>query len=138
MGSYSLLEHPADVGVEARGENPEAAFAAAAEGLVSVMVDPATVRPAASRRVALEAADMESLLVRFLNEIIFFFDTEHFIVSSVEIPSIESGRLDAVLNGEILSHERHCLRTDVKAATYHQLSITQIRGTWVIRVFFDI
>jgi SHS2 domain-containing protein len=46
--------------------------------------------------------------------------------------------LAARLDGEEFNPERHERNLLIKAATYHQLSITQANGLWRAEVIFDI
>lgn len=138
MSSFRLLDHPADVGIEASGSTPGEAFASAAAGLISIIVDPVTVRSRISRNVEIEADDIEALLVKWLNELVFLFDAEHFICANVDIRSLDDHRLQATIHGDIFSPEHHTARMDVKAVTFHQLYIGEQDGVWTVRVFVDI
>ncbi len=135
---YEILEHPADVGIEARGPSLADAFAQAAEGLMSVILDPTHVVLRESRRITLTASDTDQLLVRWLSEILYLFDGCGFAGSrfDIEIPSPAS--LIATVHGEIFSPLRHTVRTDVKAVTYHLLHIQQSPDECVVRVYLDI
>ncbi len=42
---YRLLEHPSDMGIEASGKSMKEVFEYAALGLVSIIVEPATIDP---------------------------------------------------------------------------------------------
>ncbi len=57
---YLILDHPADLGIEARGETLSEAFEQAARGLTSVIIDPDTIRPEESRPVRIEAGDRQN------------------------------------------------------------------------------
>lgn len=137
-GRYSLIEHPADLGIEAEGPTLAAAFEQAAYGLVAILLDPATVSGTERREVAVQAEDIEQLLVRWLSEILYLYDGQHFVVAECSVSEITPVRLRAHLLGETHSPERHTPRTDVKAVTYHQVSVhTGLNGSRV-RAFLDI
>ncbi len=138
MISFKLLEHPADVGIEATGSTLSEAFSSAATGLISIIIDPATIRPCTTRSIEIKADDDEALLVKWLNELVYIFDAEHFVWAKVEIHSLIPHQLKATVYGELFSPDRHTTRMDVKAATFHQLSISEHNGQWTIRVFVDI
>ena len=135
---FRVLEHPSDLGIEARGGTLAEAFEQAGAGLSSVICDLSSVTPAEERAVALSAADVHQLLVRWLSEILFLFDARHWVAGAFAINEISSSGLKATLRGEPLSRERHRPRLDVKAVTYHQLSVRQEAGESVLTVFFDI
>lgn len=135
---YRLLEHPADLGLEARGRSLSEAFEQAARGLTSVLVELEGVEAIQERTLELTAPDTESLLVRFLSEILFLYDAKGFLTARVEIGEFADTRLTAVARGEPIRPEKHRVRTDVKAITYHQLSIKHMGDEWIAAVYLDI
>ncbi len=156
-GSYRYFQHTADVGLEAQGADLEEAFAAAAAGLCALMVDPATVRLQRTWSIRVTAPDYETLLVRWLNEIIYRHETRgevyaRFGVSleSAEGPSDSSDlsrmSLHAKVSGEKLNPTRHRQLHEVKAATYHGISVenpvagqtTDPNGGCLLRVVLDV
>ncbi len=135
---FEILEHPADLGIEARGANLAEAFESAAEGLMSLLVDPATVQPSETRHVELSASDAGQLLVKWLGEILYFFDGENFVSSKFAITRWSDDSLRAEVAGEKLNLSRHATRMDVKAITYHQLQVKQKQRGGKVRVYLDI
>ncbi len=74
---FEILEHTADVGIVAYGSDMKQAFANAAKGLFSIITELDDVEETGHRDIALTAPDRESLLVAWLNELIYLFDTEN-------------------------------------------------------------
>jgi SHS2 domain-containing protein len=101
-------------------------------------VDPTTIGSAVQREIALEGSDVENLLVQWLSEILYLYDGEHYLVSGIEILELSSTRLKARVTGEFIQEQKHRLRMDVKAVTYHQLSVRQEPNGSTVRVFLDI
>jgi SHS2 domain-containing protein len=135
---YRILEHPADVGIEAFGHSVEEAFEYAALGLMSLIVEPASVDPSEQRFVSLNGTDLENLLVRWLSEIIYLYDGEDFLLSDVSVKHLAQGGLEATLTGEKVNENKHKLRMDIKAITYHQLKVDETQDGVLLRVFLDI
>ncbi|MCX6143947.1 MAG: archease [Ignavibacteriales bacterium] len=135
---YRILEHPADVGIEAFGNTLKDAFEYAALGLTSIIVEPASVDPSEQRFVSLKGTDPENLLVRWLSEIIYLYDGEDFLLSDVNISRLAHGELEATLAGEKMNESKHKLKMDVKAITYHQLMVEEEPEGVLLRVFLDI
>ncbi|MEX1139247.1 MAG: archease [Bacteroidota bacterium] len=135
---YRILEHPADLGLEAWGETLSDAFRQSVLALLSVIVDAAAVSRQASRPVDLQASDPEQLLVRLLSEVIFALDAERFIVAQLVIDEMKGTSLKGTFKGERLDPAKHVFKLDVKAITYHQLSITEKGGLVRAKVFVDI
>ena len=135
---FRILEHPADLGIEASGPSLAEAFAQAASGLISIILDPTGVREAESRTVCLEAADLEQLLVRWLSEILYLYDAQRFVACAFVVEEISAHTFTAVVLGERFDPARHPTRLDVKAVTYHQVNVTQANEGVTVRVYLDI
>ncbi|MBI2918417.1 MAG: archease [Chloroflexi bacterium] len=137
MKKYRPIEHTADIGLVAYGRDLGECFSNAAWGLFSCITDLRRVRPEEVREVRVEAGDTEALLVDWLNELLFLFDSEGFLGRRFDVVEIGDGRLRARVWGERLDPERHRTRIAVKATTYHQLQVVQ-RDGWRARVIFDV
>lgn len=135
---YRILEHPADVGIESWGPTFPEALSAAVSGLVSLLIDPATVEPAEQRNIAVSADDNEALVVRVLSEILFLFDGARFAPKSLHVQSYSGMSVRGFVSGEPLKPKKHEIRLDVKAVTYHQLSVQHLPGGVSITVYLDI
>jgi SHS2 domain-containing protein len=133
-----ILDHPADLGIEAYGQTLAESFEQAALGLISVILDPATVRQVEARTVDLSGSDIEQLLVKWLAEILYLYDGQRFVSVKFSIATISPNHLCATVLGETLCEEKHLTRLDVKAITYHQLSVRQDDEGSRVKVFLDI
>lgn len=135
---FVILDHPADLGIEAYGKTLSQAFEQAASGLISVILDPASVRPVESKPIILKAGDRKQLLVRWLTEVLYLYDGLKFSPARFRIRRLSSRVLEAQVLGEPFNRERHRTRLDVKAITYHQLEIGKRQSEYRLQVFLDI
>ena len=135
---YELFDHTADIGLAVTGESAADLFAAAAVALADLLFDPQEVAELEERKVDLEAPSREELLVRWLNELIYLRDADSFLWRSVEIRFVGERRLWAVLRGEVFHQGKHCVRTGVKAATYHLLEVVENPEGWSARIILDV
>lgn len=135
---FHLLEHPSDLGIEASGRTIGEAFEQAALGLISVIAETDNIEPLDERRVTVDAQDYENLLVKWLSEILYLYDGEDYLLKAAEVESISPTKLVARVSGEKYKPEKHKLEMDVKAVTYHQLSIETSSAMTTVRVFLDI
>ena len=134
---FEIIDHTADVGIIAYGTDMSQAFANAARALFSLITELDAVEEALSRDIELTAADEESLLVAWLNELIYLFDTEQIIFKRFDIIQFAPTHLKARVYGEKVDRAKHQLKTGIKAATYHGLKVEQNDGGRV-QVIFDI
>ncbi len=137
MEPFEIIDHTADVGIAARGETPEDLFANAAAGMFSIITDPDNVEPRTSRPVTVSGSDRADLLVAFLNELLFLFETDRFITRRVEFDRLTETELAAVAHGEAIGPQ-HELETEIKAVTRHELAVEQRADDWHATVLFDI
>jgi SHS2 domain-containing protein len=136
--TFRILEHPADVGIEANGQSLREAFENAALGLLSLIGGDNLPDPVEERYIELTAKDFDHLLVKWLSEILFLCDGEDFLTCEVEIESISPTRLEAIVSGVTFDPGRYPSGLDVKAVTYHQLKIEEREDGCTVRVFVDI
>lgn len=138
MGGFELFDHTADLGVEGRGDSLGEALAWTATGMFSVIADLGAVEPRDELRLSVAAVDRDALVVDWLNELLFRYETEGFLPKELNVSVDEAGNaLEARCVGEQADPERHSLHPAVKAATYHALQVEH-DGDWRIRVVLDI
>ncbi len=135
---YRILDHPADLGIESWGSTFAEALSMAVSGLISILVDPATVDPTEQKLISVSAVDSESLVVKVLSDVLFLFDGELFVPKSLSVTSDAPTSLQGLVNGEPLREGKHRMRTDVKAVTYHQVSVRRRTSEVFITVYLDI
>ena len=138
LSGFKILEHPADVGIEASGASLKEAFEYVATGLMSIILDPSLVEVQESKIIKLRASDPEQLLVRWLSEILYLFDGKGFVPKEFSISALSPTSLTALIRGEQFSATMHRTRLDVKAVTYHQVMVREENGGACVRVFLDI
>jgi len=135
---FELLEHPSDIGVRARGATREDALVAVSHGLTSILADTTSFRPAEERFFKATGTDEATLIINWLNEILFFFDTEGMVFIEFSIDSWTGNEITGQARGERFDVERHEFRTAVKAVTYHQFESHPTPDGWEIQVFVDV
>jgi SHS2 domain-containing protein len=135
---HETFEHTADLGLRIRATDLNTLFAEAAQALFSAIVeDLATVRPELAVEVRLHEDDRELLLFDWLKELLYHFDAEHLLFGKFEV-KIDGDSLTATAWGEPLDRARHTLEHEVKAITYHGLSVEKVEGAWEAEVIVDI
>jgi SHS2 domain-containing protein len=135
---FREIEHTGDAGVEIEAASRAELFARAALAMARLMVDEEGIEIAEYREVEARGADdadkMHDLLTAALN----LFLIDGFIWR--EASAVDRGDLVVLrLGGERYDRRRHKLLGEIKAVTYHQLSVTRSTdGLWRARIIFDI
>ena len=138
MGAFTILDHTADVGVRATGEDFATALSWTAKGLFSVITDLDLVEPRELFQVSVASSDREILVVDWLNELLYVYEAEGLLLSEFRVTvGREQSTLEAECHGEPVNLSRHRMRLSVKAATYHELEVVG-NGEWRIQVVLDV
>lgn len=139
---HKFLEHVADIYVEAWGASLEEAFEEAAKAMFESMVDIEAVEPSRRVNVSIEAVSLETLLIDWLNELLYYVDAEGLLLSNFKVEKIEKTdgiyKLKGYAEGEPINPEKHELKIEVKAATYGLMKIEKTPEGVKLRVLFDI
>jgi len=141
-GSFEFIEGPTgDLSFRVRAPTLEGLFAVAAEAFLAVTLeDPAALETRERRELALEEPDLELLLLRFVNELVFLRDASELLLRTQRLQVTHDGvaRLAATLAGERIDRRRHLLRSDVKAATAHALRVAELADGWEAQLTLDV
>jgi len=137
-GGYRLLEHTADIGLEIRGASLGELFEQACQGLREVMFGSICGDPVAWKVISVTGQEEGELLVHWLNEFLFRWETENWIPVEVTITEITGRHLKARVGGFFFDPAKHGIEREVKAATYHQLQVKEANGEWRGRIFLDL
>ena len=135
---FEFIDHTADIGVAAYGADMKQVFANAARGLFSLIIELDRVSEKTARVIQVTAPDREAFLVNWLNELIYLFEAKGILFRRFEIIDITDTDLKATAYGEKINLAKHELKTQVKAATYHQLKIERNEAGWKALVIFDV
>lgn len=140
---FRLLDHTADVGMEAWAPSLEEAFAQAARGTSACMGTPGTGRPAPPFTLEARGIDPGDLLVCLLSEQLAALELEGRYLTGVTgavVEELPDGEWHAHLSCEGLAIDRDSERelVEVKAVTYHGLEVARDDAGWHLRVVFDL
>lgn len=130
-----IIEHTADWSLRVRGADLEELFRHAAAGMAMLMVeDPQALPDDVERDLALEAFDVESLLVDWLNEHVYWAESDGLVFRDVDLTIIDETRLAAAVSlGKADSLDKH-----IKAVTFHNLAITTTASGLEVTIVFDV
>jgi len=132
---FKFLEHTADVKFQAFGKNINEAFENSALALKEVMFGKQKIKENIKKKFKVEADDLPGLLYRFLEEFLFFLDSENFIFEKVKV-KIKKDKLEAEVLGDLAPHYK--FTNDVKAITYNQMFVKRDKNKFIVQVVLDV
>jgi SHS2 domain-containing protein len=134
--SFEILEHTADIGLRARGSTLENLFENACLGMLEIMgAKTDDGRNEEGLVLDMSGNDFGGLLVDFLNEVIYVVDRSEARIARVALQRDGNLLVSTVVWGASPDPPDG---TELKAATYHQLSVRQTKDGWVATVYFDV
>jgi SHS2 domain-containing protein len=134
VSPFREIEHTADWALQVWAPTLEALFVDAAVGMYAL----AGVRPWAAaserRRIAVSAEDTESLLVAWLQELLYFTESEGLTFSFFQMETLTPTTLRAEAHGAVAQR----LDKVIKAVTYHNLKIEETKRGYEVTIVFDV
>ncbi len=130
---FQEIEHTADWELHVWAPDLKGLLEQAARGMYQLSGMRLADEPRLHRSLDIQAADAESLLVRFLSELLYFGDQEGLGFDSFDL-SLENLHLKADLGGA-----RHISSDkEIKAVTYHRLKVRQTGQGLEVNIVFDV
>jgi SHS2 domain-containing protein len=136
--NYEIIDHTADMGIRVKGNDLKSLFINAARAMIDLMVTGDFAGEKIVRDSVIKGEDFPDLMVKWLGEILYLFDGEKLIVHSIEITSITPVQVQSRLALTSFEEAHHKVLREIKAVTYHQISVAKINQGWEARVIFDI
>lgn len=143
MGDYEFLPHTADEKFVVTANSLEDGFSTSVSAFFEVLLgNSIRVDNKVTKEITLKAKKLRSLLYDFLNELVFYFDSEDLllqIVNELVIKKDNKGHysLNASLSGDF--QYDYPLRTEIKNVTYSEMDISESEeGVWSLTVVVDI
>ncbi len=135
---WETFEHDADVGLVVHGRDGAELFANAGLALFDLVCELERVEERARYPLVGGADNVETLLVEWLNELVYLFEGEGVVCRRFAFPLWSETRFHADAFGEPADPKRHEPRDLVKAATYHGLSVARLPDGYEAHVILDV
>jgi SHS2 domain-containing protein len=136
--SFLLLEHTADMGIEARADSCKGLLEAMAQGLTAMIYGDSPAAAMVTAKILVHAEDPVELLVSWLNEVVYWCEKDNLVPAAFQVESISAVELRAVISGEAFDMKRHVIERQVKSVTYHQACLEKTPDGWYARVYVDL
>lgn len=141
MASYTFIDHTADVLFEAEGSTLSELFEQCALAVEDTQITLDNVGTSEVREITGKNNNIEHLLFDFLDDLLFYKDSEMLIFSKFDVTVEEKDgefQLTCTASGEMLDQEKHEQKVDVKAITMHMFEVRKDGDVWKARVLVDI
>jgi SHS2 domain-containing protein len=138
--SYKIIEHTADIGVMVEGKDLAELFVSAARAMFSIMAEPrdkSSCREKPTKHlIDLQADSLEDLFISWLNELLSLSAVNYRYFSDFKVDSVSETELRASAIG--LDIQAYHVNMEIKAATFHELSLTKSPAGYKVKVIFDV
>jgi SHS2 domain-containing protein len=135
---YELIDHTADFGIQIFGSDSQELFTNAALALFDVITEMDALKGDDSCTIRASGEDWSDLMINWLREILYLWNGREMLVKSVQILSLSENDISAKIYFDAYLPDRHIIKTEIKAVTYHQIQVKRSPSGWKARVIFDI
>jgi len=135
---YELIPHTADLGIRVNGKNLPELFENTALALFDIMTDIARVKPREKYTLEITADNLEELMNNWLTKLLREYIFNQRLLSRFKILKITPQGVKAIAKGETYNPEHHKILKEIKAVTFHNLSVKQLANGWQAEVIFDV
>ena len=132
---YEFLDHTADIKIKAYGKTQEEAFENLVLAISEYLSKEQKIKPKKTKTIEVHGTDKENLLYNFIDELIYLYDAENFIVSKAEINFL-GNNIKAALYGDDTKNYKDL--DHIKAATYAEMHVKKTEKGWELQVVLDV
>ncbi len=130
---FREVEHTSDIALEVWAASMESLFLEGAIGLYTLMGMKTRRGSIAIHHKEIHGMDKESLLVSFLEDLLFLVEHENYWC---DVKQLSVSNLSIFYSGNILQIQS--LKKPIKAVTFHDLKIMFIKNCWKTCIVFDV
>jgi SHS2 domain-containing protein len=134
QSAYEEIEHTADWALRVRGQNLTDLFRNAAVGMLSLLDIEPVPGIAESRLIELAAIDTETLLVSWLEELLYPIEVEDVVVVDFQIEALKESQLKATIELKKIAS----ITKEIKAVTFNELNIRTGDTGFETVIVFDV
>lgn len=134
--NYELIEHTADIGIKLEAESLEAIFKNSALAVFDIIAEAKSHKPSRTETIKIiqKAEDIEELFINWLNELLSLSSAKELVFVNFKFNKLSENELEA----EAEAVRDYTIKSEIKAATYHELEIKKTGSGWGAKVIFDV
>jgi SHS2 domain-containing protein len=136
---YETIDHTADFGIHVFGADAKDLFANAAFALFDLITDINALKGLNEHEVHITGDDWPDTMVNWLRELLYLWTCKEMLVKTANISYLTEHELTAKVNFDPYDPDRHEIRNEIKAVTYHQIDVKSLPdGRWMSQIIFDV
>lgn len=135
---YRTLPHPADICVEVNGKDLKELFLNSAKALVSELGKIKKKSGTKNLTIKVNGIDKESLLINWLQELLYNFYVRGLIFLSGKIKKLTEKELSADVKFLKFKKGNFVPLKEIKAVTHHDVFISRDKDGFSVKILFDI
>ena len=135
---YELINHTADFGIRVFSADVQTLFADAARVLSDVITELELVEGLNDIDIRVTGEDWPDLMVNWLREVLYLWTGKQELVKTVKILSLSEYGLRATVKTDTYDPERHIIKNEIKAVTYHRIQVHESAEGWEAEIIFDV
>jgi SHS2 domain-containing protein len=136
--NYEIIDHTADFGIEVRGADLRDLFENAGYAMFDVITDMNRSDALSGTAVNVSGEDWPDLMVNWLRELLYLWTGKGLLVKIINVISLSEYKLSADIKFDHFDPGRHLIKSELKAVTYHQISVEHEETEWKARIIFDV
>ncbi len=135
---FEIVDHTADIAMRAYGSTLKELFQNAALGMFNILADLEGIKSSTEIAIKVDGIDKEELLIAWLEELLYNFYTKNIIFSEFNITELTDTDLAAKVKGRFVGENKNRLKSEIKAATRHELKIGKKDDQYETQIVFDV
>ena len=135
---YRLIDHTADFGIHVFGTDPAELFANAAFATFDMLTEIDSLESLKTTNLKITGDDWPDLMVNWLRELLYLWNGKELLVKHTHILALSQNELSANVELDPFDPDRHEIKIEIKAVTYHQIQVGRGSEGWEAKVIFDV
>lgn len=133
-----MIDHTADFGIHVFGSDSKALFSNAVVAMFDLLTDIGSLKGLEHIDLEISGEDWADLMVNWLRETLFLWSGREMLVKMAFIQSLTQHHLSATVALDPYLPDRHVIKTEIKAVTYHQIQVNSGPSGWEAKIIFDV
>ncbi len=136
--AYELIDHTADIGICVTESTVKDLFEISALAMFEQIADTTNLAGSHTKDIHVKGIDRPDLLINWLRELLWCWTIDNCLVSRVVINDMDNDHLSARIAYDEFDPQTHEILKDIKAVTYHGVSVDQTDAGWQATIIFDV